>query len=221
MNSLDSRQLRLGDTFAQRFLTPGIYRYAVGVRGAFDDEQHARFVINVAEEAGVPEPKTENVTVLFANSTFGVDREQVQIYRGDVVMWSTTASTAPGFAVFGRSENTRFDSSEIGANAMYSHAFGTIGEIEWVDAHEGELRGTVIIQDHRCHTSDERAAYLETLRKPTLVMIDEGRARPNRVSIVIGQTVFFAVRGGACISIVDRRLLDAASAFLNPQPLPP
>jgi hypothetical protein len=109
------------------------------------------------------------------------------------VLCSTAAADAPGFAVCGLSEDARFgfDSAELRENSMYSHAFGLSGEIEWMDAHGCQLNGTVIVQDHRCGTNDERV------------------------------TVFFAVRAAEGISIVDRRLLDAANTFLNPQPLPP
>jgi hypothetical protein len=48
-------------------------------------------------------------------------------------------------------------------------------------------------------------------------MIDAPKVHPKRVKVVLGQTVFFAVRTGARISIVDKALLSA----LNPQPLPP
>jgi hypothetical protein len=52
-------------------------------------------------------------------------------------------------------------------------------------------------------------------------MIDSGRARPSKVTVVTGQTVFFAVRSSGGISIVDGRLLGASTGDLNPQPLPP
>lgn len=221
MNSLDSRYLRLGDTFAQRFVPPGIYQYTVGVPGNLGDAGNdCPFVIKVTKDTGATS-KTHYVTVLFTNGSFGVDRESVEIHMNDVVLWSTTAADAPGFAVCGLSENARFDSAELRENSMYSHAFGLSGEIEWMDAHECQLNGTVIVQDHRCHTNDERGAYLEKLRKPTLVMIDAGCARPSKVEIATGQTVFFAIRAADGISIVDRRLLDAANVDLNPQPLPP
>jgi plastocyanin len=220
MNSLDSRHLRVGDTFAQRFTTPGTYRYTVGVTGSLTDGGDGSFTIKVGEDAGAA-PKTYYVGVLFANGAFGVDKETVEIARNDVVMWSTAAAAAPGFAVCGDSGQARFDSAEIEANAMYSHAFGVSGEIAWTDPNEGKCGGVVTVQDQPCHTHDERAAYLEALRKPTLVMIDSGRARPSKVTVVTGQTVFFAVRSSGGISIVDGRLLGASTGDLNPQPLPP
>jgi len=94
MNSLDSRHLRVGDTFAQRFTTPGTYRYTVGVTGSLTDGGDGSFTIKVGEDAGAA-PKTYYVGVLFANGAFGVDKETVEIARNDVVMWSTAAAAAP------------------------------------------------------------------------------------------------------------------------------
>lgn len=217
MNSLDSRHLRLGDTFAYCFTRPGRYRYAVGVRGfAVVSEHDAKFEIVVADEAGSAAPRTEYVKVAF-DGAFGVDRPSVSIHRGDVVLWSTSSFTAPGFAVFGSAADVGFDSSELHDNSIYSHAFGAPGEIEWADPREFSLHGTIIVQDQRCRSHEERAAYMKRLREPTLITLEGREAQPSQVQISVGQTVFFAVRSGDGVAIVDRQLLAA----LNPQPLPP
>lgn len=217
MNSLDSRHLRLGDTFAHRFLRPGTYRYAVGVRGcAAVSEHQAKFEIIVADEAGPAVPKTEYVKVAF-DGAFEIDRPSVSIRRGDVVLWSTTSFTAPGFAVLGSAGDAGFDSSELHDNSIYSHAFGAPGEIEWADPNEPNLHGTIIVQDQRCRSHEERTAHMERLREPTLITLEGREAHPSQVRIVVGQTVFFAVRSGNGVAIADRRLFAA----LNPQPLPP
>jgi plastocyanin len=143
----------------------------------------------------------------------------LDINRGDVVLWAATAAGAPGFAVYGQSEQDRFDSAEIGMNGMYSHAFGLAGEFEWGDAHVPGLHGTIIVEAHpRCRTHGERQAYAQVLGKGTVVTIEDGQAYPDKVRITVGQTVFFAVKSGRGVSIVDKTLLRA---FLNPQPLPP
>jgi plastocyanin len=216
MNTLDSRFLRLGDTFAQRFTMAGSYSYAVGIQGSLATSGHdAPFVIVVADETAT-EPKTHYITVSYADNTFSATPARLEINKNDGVLWYGTTPGAPGFGVSGESRGTRFDSAEIHANGMYSHAFGVSGVIEWSDAHEPALHGTIVVETHpACHTHEDRQAYVQKLAKATLVMIEDGRARPSKVRITVGQTVFFAVKSSGGISIVDMRLL------LNPQPLPP
>ena len=222
MNVLDSRFLRPGDTFAQRFTKPGIYRYAVGVQGSLAQPGHdAPFTVTVGNDAGAA-PKTHYVTVTYSDHSFSAAPARLEIHQGDAVLWSTVSADAPGFAVSGQSEGGRFDSAEIHANGMYSHAFGVSGVIEWSDSREPKTHGTITVETHpACRTHDDRQAYAQKLSKATLVMIEDGRARPSKVKVTVGQTVFFAVKSAGGISIVDKTLLAGSPVFLNPQPLPP
>jgi plastocyanin len=221
MNELDSRYLAPGDTFAQRFTKAGTYHYSVGITGSLATAGHdAPFALTVAAKAGAA-PQTHYVTVGYANGSFTATPAQLHINEGDAVLWSSTAAAAPGFSVSGQSKDERFDSAEIHANGMYSHAFGMTGEFEWRDAREGKLHGTVTVEAHPvCRTHEDRQTYVQKLSEATLIMIDHGHVRPRNVKITVGQTVFFAVKSAAGISIVDKRLVDSA-APLNPQPLPP
>jgi plastocyanin len=222
MNVLDSRFLRPGDTFAQRFTEPGIYRYNVGIQGSLAQPGHdAPFAVTVGDDAG-DAPKTHYVTVNYTDNIFSATPARLQIKTGDAVLWSTVSANVPGFAVCGQSEAGRFDSAEIHANGMYSHAFGVSGVIEWSDAHEPKTHGTIVVGTHpACRTHEDRQAYAQKLSKATLVMIEDGHARPSKVKVTVGQTVFFAVKSAGGISIVDKTLLRRSPAFLNPQPLPP
>jgi hypothetical protein len=222
MNILDSRYLGPGDTFAQRFTTPGDYQYAVGIQGSLAVPGHdSPFTIAVSDTAGAA-PQTHYVAVAYANKVFGATPERLEIKKNDAVLWSGTTPNAPGFAVSGLSERTRFDSAEIYSNGMYSHAFGVSGTIEWGDARESKLHGTVIVDGHQaCRTHEDRQVYVKRLSKATLVMIEGGRAHPSKVNIIVGQTVFFAVKSADGIAIVDKTLLTGLSRSLNPQPLPP
>jgi plastocyanin len=222
MNVLDSRFLRPGDTFAQRFTAPGAYHYNIGVQGSLAQPGHdAPFELTVGDEAGAA-PTTHYVTVTYAGNTFSAAPARLKIKTGDAVLWSTVSANAPGFAVCGQSEAGRFDSAEIHANGMYSHAFGVIGEIEWSDARDAKTHGTIVVTPHpACRTHEERQAYVQKLSKATLVMIEDGHARPAKVKVTVGQTVFFAVKSAGGIAIVDKALLRGSPVFLNPQPLPP
>ncbi len=63
MNSLDSRYLRLGDTFAHRFTHSGRYVYAVGAPGGIAPPgHHTGFEIVVEAEKGAAS-QTHYVTV--------------------------------------------------------------------------------------------------------------------------------------------------------------
>jgi plastocyanin len=221
MNELDSRYLRPGDTFAQRFIKAGTYHYTVGIAGSLATAGHdAPFTLTVTAKAGAA-PQTHYVTVDYASGSFTATPAQLQINEGDAVLWSSTAAAAPGFSVCGQSNDERFDSAEIHANGMYSHAFGMTGEFEWCDPRERKLHGTIAVEAHPvCRTHEDRQAYTHKLSQATLIMIDHGHVRPRNVKITVGQTVFFAVKSAAGISIVDKNLVASASG-LNPQPLPP
>jgi len=161
MNELDSRYLRPGDTFAQRFTKAGTYHYNIGITGSLATAGHdAPFTLTVTAKAGAA-PQTHYVTVDYTNGNFTAAPKQLQINEGDAVLWSSTAAAAPGFSVYGQSKDERFDSAEI-----------------------------------------------------------HGHVRRRNSKITVGQTVFFAVKSAAGISIVDKNLVASASA-LNPQPLPP
>ena len=218
MNSLDSRHLRTGDTFAYRLTTPGTFHYGVGVPGGVIAQgHHAPFEIVVRPDAGAAH-QTHYVKVTYENGAFGVDKPRLEVNRDDAVMWSVATANAPGFRVAGRGEGAHFDSSELPVNSLYTHVFGSPGEVKWGSPQEPDLHGTILVEAHPvCRTNSEREAYFSKLAEPTLVMIDNHRARPGQATITVGQTVFFAVRTGGGISIVDKALLAA----LNPQPLPP
>jgi plastocyanin len=215
MNSLDSRHLRVGDTFALRFTTPGAFHYGVGVAGGpIARGHHAAFEIVVRPDAG-PSHKTHYVKVTYENGALGVDTPKLEVNRDDAVMWSAAAGNAPGFRVSGHGEGGEFDSSELPVNSLYTHVFGSPGEVKWGSPHHPDLHGTIIVETHPvCRNNQEREAYFSKLAEPTLVLIDNHRARPGQATITVGQTVFFAVRTGGGISIVDKTLLAAA----NPQP---
>jgi plastocyanin len=218
MNSLDSRYLKLGDTFAHCFTHPGTYHYGVAAPGGIAPPgHHSGFEIEVATQKGATST-THYVTVAWTNGAFTVDPTTLHIKNNDVVLWSTASAATPGFAVQGRSKNAHFDSAEMPANSMYSHAFGVTGELAWCDAANPKIGGSITVTvPPAIHTDEHRANYMKTLSEAVVVMIDAPKVHPKRVKVVLGQTVFFAVRTGSRISIVDKALLSA----LNPQPLPP
>jgi hypothetical protein len=89
----------------------------------------------------------------------------------------------------------------------YSHAFGLAGEYQWVDAYGSGISGVVIVRDPVRLDHQDHERWRRSLSKGTLVMVDQTTAHPQEVSIVTGQTVFFAITKGPGISITDARLL--------------
>jgi len=51
--------------------------------------------------------------------------------------------------------------------------------------------------------------WMEALARGTLVVIEGDRADPSEVSVLAGQTVFFAVSAADGITITDARLIEA------------
>jgi hypothetical protein len=75
-----------------------------------------------------------------------------------------------------------------------------------VDAHGGRLRGEVNVRNLEVRHPEDCKKWLDTLSKGTLIKVAGDRCEPERVEILAGQTVFWAVEKAAGISITDSRL---------------
>ena len=207
MNTLDSRFCRLGDTFAQRFAQPGNYaydfnlpgvppfghanRYSISVKGAFDSNK---------------EGKQHFVTVRRDGTNFVADPPKLEIETGDVVLWSTNEANTPGFSISGKSETDSFNSGDMVRNAMYSHAFGSPGEIEWLDANAHGPSGKIVVKMPKTDSAKDMEAFQETLTQGSVIIINGKKADKSQVEIFVGQTVFFAVEKAEGIAITQRHV---------------
>ncbi len=203
---LDSRALRRTDCYAQRFMKAGIYHY--NALPAFGDciARERPFTIKVVEQKEKAAMTQHNVIVHWEEGIFAVDQREMVINGGDLVLWNCPEAGTTPFCIAGEKEF--FASSRMVNECGYSHAFGSAGEYHWRDAHGSDVQGTVCVRDPRCTDRSQFAQWHEnTLKKGTVVMIGEGKAKPSSVEIVIGQTVFFAIVKGPGISITDERLL--------------
>ncbi len=205
LEQLDSRALKRTDCYAQRFMKTGTYPYSV--LPAFGDciQHDSPFVITVTERQKKTAMTQHNVVVRFENRRFSVDRSEVVVEAGDLVLWNCPEASGLPYCVVGEKEF--FASNRLVNECGFSHAFGASGEYRWRDAYGGDARGVVRVRDAQCTDRSHFAAFHETLKKGTLVMIEDGRARPSSVEIITGQTVFFAVVKGPGLSITDERLL--------------
>lgn len=208
MNSLDSRVLRHGDTFAQKFSQPG--RYTYDFNQPFlkrTSEGHDRFYINVKPADQQREGEQHFVVVRQQeNKKLKADPPELNIDAGDVVLWSAADSATPGFSVSGYSENASFHSAALIAEALYTHAFGSAGKIDWEDVNGHRLAGTIVVKMPETKSMREKESYEKSLGEGTLVVISGDKVDPKHVEISVGQTVFFAVEKASGITITDRRL---------------
>jgi plastocyanin len=206
MNSLDSRSLRYGDTFAQKFSRPGRVHYYLGsAAGQLFGRENA-FSINVKQAARNRTGKQHNVLVRMNGRELVADPPELEVEAGDLVLWSAFDATIPGFYVSGQSENISFDSAALSAEAVYTHAFGSPGEYQWEDAHHGSVSGKIAVTTPDIKSERDRSNYQKGLTQGGLVVIRERLVEPPDLEIWTGQTVFFAVEKADGISITDRRL---------------
>ena len=122
------------------------------------------------------------------------------------MLWSTNDQSTPGFSVSGHSEKDSFNSAALAREALYSHAFGSPEEIEWGDMNGHGLGGKISVKMPATKTASDMDSFKELLTTGTVVTIRGGKAEPAQVSVLVGQTVFFAVEKAEGVTITDRRL---------------
>jgi plastocyanin len=212
MNSLDSRFLRLGDCFAQKFSKAGTYKYIVTAgAGSCLSAAEGEYTIVVTSAKGKEKKASEssqhNVIVRLKDGSLVAEPARTEIAVGDTVLWHTSDAATPGFAVIGEGKEGSFSSGALAVEAVYSHAFGSAGTYQWVDANGSNLRGEIVVEQMEIKERNDCLKWIDTLSKGTLIHIVGGKVEPSKVKILTGQTVFWAVEKAAGISITDSRLL--------------
>jgi plastocyanin len=213
MNVLDSRFLQIGDCFMQRFSKSGVFKYVVSTGAASCisiDEAANEVVVKSTKEGGKAQQRQQqhNIVVRRKDSALVAEPSRIEIQQGDILLWYTTDASVQGFAVVGEGKNGTFSSVVLTHEAIYSHAFGTPGTYEWVDAYDGQIHGVVVVK-WTVDTSQPQDCrkLLEELGKGTLIRVTGYNVEPNKIEILTGQTVFWAVEKSAGITITDTRLL--------------
>jgi len=212
MNSLDSRTLRTGDCFGQKFPVPGEVRYFVSsgselLPAVQRSDDGYRITVKPVDYAS--QSQQHNVLITRKGNTLDASPAKLEIYAGDGVLWYTTDPTVLGFHVAGGGDDFRFSSACMEKHAMYTHAFGTPGKYEWRDPHGSGIHGSVEVESVNPYSKEERSEWYEKLRKPATFEIKDGRSFPESVKIVLGQTVFWSIEESRGIAITDQRLLPA------------
>jgi plastocyanin len=213
MSTLDSRFLKLGDCFAQKFSTPGTVKYIVtaGTGGCLRVGESA-YTIEVKpggskKAKGKGSSTQQNVIVRLQGTTLTAEPGHLEIKVGDTVLWHTPDAAAPGFVVVGEGGKNSFNSGALSVESVYSHAFGAPGTYEWVDANGRSVHGVVRVKNFEVKKSDDYCKWMESLSKGVLIHVVGGKSEPSRVDIFAGQTVFWAVERASGISITDSRFL--------------
>lgn len=220
--NLDSRALRHTDCYGQRFMKPGTYPYALVAAGAAGAAGDHPYVVEVVERSAKRERDMHQTTVTVryekereggdccderaaGPGRFVPDEERVTVEAGDMVLWNSPDAAHRPFAVAGEKEF--FGNTALTNECGYTHVFLTPGEHEYADAHGSGLRGVVRVADPKPRTQEELRAWQARLGEGALVMVNDGRAEPAEVEIVLGQTVFFAVVTGPGVTITDASLV--------------
>ena len=213
MNTLDSRSLRTGDCFGQKFPVPGDVRYFVSAGGQLVPDAGKRseggYILHVVPAAAGSKSKQHNVQITRNGNTLEASPAKLEIQAGDGVLWYTTDPSVTGFHVAGAGKDFHFSSACIETDAVYTHAFGVPGTYEWRDPHGTGVRGSVEVANPIASNSDECSQWYESLKKPATFEIKGGKSSPASVQIVAGQTVFWSITESKGVAITDSRLLPA------------
>jgi len=207
MSALDSRLLTYLDCYGQRFPTPGQVRYAVtGPMAACLRVDDPPFLVQVADQQAA-DPQQHDVEVRYEGGAFNVVPAEIAISAGDVVLWHAAQDTTPPYAVWGEGKDAAFSSTSLQVEAVYSHAFGSTGDIEWTDVNQSGVHGLIRVRDLDTTDKDACDRWGRMLHEGAVVVVDGDRVDPLEVHIVTGQTVFFAVTRSSGITVTDAALV--------------
>ena len=205
IDTLDSRALRLTDCYGQRFMREGRRTWNALPAGGGTITDDRPFTIEVAPRKGDGKMAQHDITLRWQDRRFVPDRTKLAVEVGDLVVWHCPDATAPGWEIAG--DKTFFGSAALVNECGYSHAFGLPGRYEWADARGSQVHGIVDVVPVQCANGDELARWRKQISQAALVMIQDGKADPAEVKVVVGQTVYFAVVTGPGITVTDRRLI--------------
>ena len=208
-NTLDSRALQRTDCYGQRFMKAGDYLYNIVPAHTAPISTDRPFLVRVKNGDPKVGMKQYNLTIKSHAGKFEVSNREIVINIGDMVLWNCNDRDALPCAVVG--EHEFFSSNRLVNESGFSHAFGTVGDYHWIDAHGSRAGGVVRVKDPGCKNERDLKQWQQTLAKGTLVTIGDERAEPSEVEIVIGQTVFFLVTKGPGITITDKQLLNRST----------
>ena len=209
MHTLDSRLLRLGNCFGQRFSSPGDVRYFVSPGGlvpSAGSRTEGGYLIKVRPTAEGTPPQQHTVTVSHDCGSLSASPSELEIHTGDGVLWHAADAMVSGFSVAGAGANFQFNSARIHNCAVFTHTFGVPGCYEWLDPNGSGVNGTIEVIAFGGKSAEERDQWFEMLKKPAGIRITGKGANPASVTIMVGQTVFWSITDSTGVAITDKRL---------------
>lgn len=207
LDNLDSRHLQATDCYGQRFMREGTYGYNTLTAGGGGINLDRPFSIHIGPRKSEGKMTQHQVTLRWDGKGFTPDHDKLVVEAGDLVSWNCPDQKAPAYEIVG--DKPFFDSSTLTNECGYSHAFGMPGTYAWRDAHGSGLKGVVRVRAVACADRAALAHWRAQTAKAVLVMVNQGKAEPAEVDIVVGQTVYFAIVTGPGVSITDERLAQA------------
>ena len=207
LDNLDSRHLQATDCYGQRFMREGSYAYHALPGGGGAINLDRPYGIQVGTRKSEGKMTQHHVVLRWDGQGFVPDQQKLLIEAGDLVSWNCPDQNAPAFEIAG--DKPFFESSTLTNECGYSHAFGMPGHYAWTDANGSGLRGVVRVKAVECATRTQLAHWRAQIGKAALVMVNQGKAEPAEVDIVVGQTVYFAIVTGPGVTVTDERLVKA------------
>jgi plastocyanin len=210
LTTLDSRSLGSTDCFMKRFGSAGLVRYTVSRGFGFPpprDETDEMFTIEVSKAARREGSQQHEVTVREEGGRLRVDRPQMEIGAGDFVVWHAADGSTPRFSVLGEMPKGAFSSAELTTEAVFTHPFGLPGVFRWMDANGSRLEGEVVVRPAEEEGPASRERWLSRLEEAASVVVRGTSAEPERVEIVVGQTVAWVFDRAGGVTVTDASLL--------------
>ena len=206
MTAFDSRMLAYTDTFGIRLTRPGSYRYALASHaGKARDEREEEPTIEVKPPTGRDRPRPKGrshaLEVRRSGRRFAPAQPKLEVEAGDVVLFHAADSTVGAWMVSVAGPEAQFDSRRLGADCLYTHAFGLPGVYEWRDAYGGPARGRIEVRSPEAREPKEAEAWMAKLAEGSLITIKGRQVEPRELSILTGQTVFWLIESAPGISI--------------------
>jgi hypothetical protein len=106
-----------------------------------------------------------------------------------------------------RGREFSFSSAALRSQCLYSHAFLTPGDVKWVDANGGPTSGTIRVWSVDSSDPEACRQWSESLEKASVVTVEGETATPERLEVLTGQTVFWAITNTRDITVTDERLI--------------
>ena len=218
--NLDSRVLNYGECYGMKFSHSGKAIYQVhpytGASLPADEDCFSITVRDTAQKSG--SEQQHNIVIRKQDGRLVAEPEHLEISKNDVVLWHAANAEVHGFVISGEGPKDEFDSAAITTHSVYTHPFGNEGVIDWIDANGSGLHGTIVVKSPKGTDKKSQQKWLAQLETPSLITISGDKASPQKLEIITGQTVVWAIEKAAGISITDARLVAPKPAPVPDKP---